>query len=360
MQEVKKIAFIAHWVENWNWLLWVFVDLHKNPQNHKYGRIFSPVYFLMSLVYLFGNKVYDVVDKYTFNDKIVGETVLLRNFAWHFFVKSQRNKIRKRILDSVLDAQGRSADVIGLGALTKAEWLTQGGSWIVNQLGEYLQIPIVHGDTLTSAVVVKQALKLRPKSVFITGSTSKIGRAVVLALAMKKIHVTMYTSSVQRFYEIKNEAGDNGKYIKRSENLLDGAKCNIWVTGKAVPSGKSLLEFIPLGATVLNFSVPNPLTKNNVKTRQDVCLMEGGLLAYDPKTTSLEFTMRLKPGITYACHAGTMVHAIKGWTHHEVGPVDVNLLEETFEAALSLGFFLPKREVKTELFKELCYKIASM
>ena len=46
--------------------------------------------------------------------------MLIRNFAWHFALKGQRQKIRERILKTVMEAQ-READVIGLGALTKAE-----------------------------------------------------------------------------------------------------------------------------------------------------------------------------------------------------------------------------------------------
>ena len=64
-------------------------------------------------------------------------------------------------------------------------------------------------------------------------------------------------------------------------------------------------------------------------------------MAYNPDITDLKFTMRLEPDITYACHAGTMVHSVKGWTNYEVGAVDLSLLDETFKAALELGFFLP-------------------
>lgn len=44
--------------------------------------------------------------------------------------------------------------------------------------------------------------------------------------------------------------------------------------------------------------------------------------------------------ITYACHAGTMVHAAKGWTHHEVSQVNVEEMEETWQGARELGFYL--------------------
>ena len=36
-----------------------------------------------------------------------------------------------------------------------------------------------------------------------------------------------------------------------------------------------------------------------------------------------------------------MVHAYKGWKHHEVSHVDMNLLTDVWEAAQELGFYLP-------------------
>jgi hypothetical protein len=46
--------------------------------------------------------------------------------------------------------------------------------------------------------------------------------------------------------------------------------------------------------------------------------------------------------ITFACHAGTMVHATKGWSHHEVSQVNVEEMEETWQGARELGVDLPE------------------
>ncbi|CAM9439027.1 unnamed protein product [Chrysoparadoxa australica] len=43
----------------------------------------------------------------------------------------------------------------------------------------------------------------------------------------------------------------------------------------------------------------------------------------------------------YACHAAAMVHHRMGWSHHEVGHVDIKRLRQTFDAAMSCGFQLP-------------------
>jgi len=340
----KRIAFIAHWVENWNWLLWNFPDLHTHPERHPRLGCLWPLYTSMSLHYLLSNKTHDIVDTFSFNGCVECDTVLLRNFAWHFLIPGYRDKIRERLVDAVLHAQENS-HVIGLGALTKAEWLTQGGAWLIKRLGGQLRVPIVHGDTLTAAVVFRQALSVLSRvdggPVFITGATSKIGRAVVLSLAKQQIPVRMFTQSHERFDSIREEARGFERYISRADSLEDGVSCALWITGKAIPNGSELVKAIPDGTAVLNFSVPNPLHTAACMPTRRINVFEGGLLAYDPTATDIRFTMRLVPGLTYACHAGTMVHAYRGWTHHEVGPVNLNLMAETLKAAQELGFSVP-------------------
>jgi len=345
----KKFVFLAHWVESWNWLLWCIPDLHRHS-DHRWRWIWLyPVYMFMSFVYLVGKKAYDIVDSFRFNG-VEGETYLVRNFGWHFFLASKGiislNRIKERILAAVLAAQKNGASVIGLGALVKDETVTRGGDWIRKQLGDSLKVPLVHGDTLTAATVIEQAELLLAwfninSPIFLTGATSKVGRAVALVLAKKGIRVKMFTHSQARFGKIAAEAGVFGKNLERINDLQAGKDCGLWIIGKIIPAGKDLLESIPYGAKVINFAVPNPLSPKDLKTRLDIYLSEGGLLAYDPDITNLTFTMRLKPGITYACHAALIVHAQKGWTQDELGSVDIGRIPIVWQAALEMGFSLP-------------------
>jgi len=348
--ESPKFTFLVHWVENWNLALRWSQALRKNSKLKLFWTPLWPVFAIMSVFYLLGKKTHEVIDKFTYDDKLNGEIRILRNTGWHFFIKSQRGRIRKRILDAVLKAQAEGSAVIGLGALNKAEWLTAGGKWIVDSLGDKLKVPVVHGDTLTAATICKMLLSVlkargNRDQVFLTGSTSKIGRILALVLAKKGTIVKCYTTSKQRFEAIQKEALSAGVNLIRVNNLSDGKDCNIWVTGKAIPAGNKLLKFIPQRAIVVNFSVPNPLSSRALKNRPDLKIVEGGLLAYDSSKTNFSFTMRLEPGLTYACHAGTMVHAYKGWKHHEVGRVEVSALAPTWKAAEELGFFVPEFEI---------------
>ena len=356
--EKKSFAFLAHRVESWNALLdsRLFDHLHKNPQFHWFWIWLAPLYWLVSAVSLFTKRSHETVDRFQFAN-MNSQTVLLRNYAWHFLFGSVRKTIKQRILRAVLSAQ-KDNQVIGLGALTKAEWLTQGGQWVVNKLGDKLHAFLVHGDTLTAAAVLKMVDAVFKKyhlggPVFITGATSKIGRAVVLKLAENQVFVKMYTKSEERFVEIKEAAGRNKRFISKVISLKDGADCQLWLTGKSKPSGKKLLWAIPKGAVVMNFSVPNPLGENNHKPKLGVLAIEAGLLAYNPAITNLRFTMRLRPGLTYACHAGTVVHAHENWQFHEVGQVELPMLKEVWRVAKEIGFFLPVLpEVEAQVIKE--------
>jgi len=346
MERNGNIAFLAHRVETWNALLdsWFFSHLHKNPKLHWLWIWLAPLYWAVSIISLFTRRGYDVVDEFRFFGT-KSQTVLLQNYGWHFLKKLRlRGLIQRRILKTVIAIQEKN-EVIGLGALTKDEELTQGGQWIVDKLGKRLTAWITHGDTLTAAGTLKTIDAVMKYCfepiVFITGPTSKIGRAIVLKLAENQVSVKLFTKSERRFSEIMAEAGKFGKFLTRATSLKDGAECQLWLTGKSNPSGRKLLRAIPKGAVVINFSVPNPLGENRERPRADLLAIEGGLLAYDSRQTDLRFTMRLRPGRTYACHAAAVVHAANGWKFHEVGQVELSQLKIVWEAAQELGFFLP-------------------
>lgn len=48
-----------------------------------------------------------------------------------------------------------------------------------------------------------------------------------------------------------------------------------------------------------------------------------------------QYTM--ERGVVHACHAGGVVHLLEGWTHHEVGAIDVDRIDLVWNAALKHG-----------------------
>lgn len=43
-------------------------------------------------------------------------------------------------------------------------------------------------------------------------------------------------------------------------------------------------------------------------------------------------------GVVHACHAGGVVHCLEGWSHHEVGAIDVDRIDVVWRAAMKHGF----------------------
>jgi len=151
----------------------------------------------------------------------------------------------------------------------------------------------------------------------------------------------MFTQVKARFDEIAAEAGSNASYLTFANDLSECKSCDLWLTGKMIPSGKELLDGIPHGATVVNFSVPDPLTNKLLRSRPDLLHLDTGLLAYNPKVMDPRFTWLLPSGLIYACLAGGIVHAALGIRAHEVGCVVVADMEKYWNAALAFGFSIP-------------------
>jgi len=108
-----------------------------------------------------------------------------------------------------------------------------------------------------------------------------------------------------------------------------------------VPRGKELVNAIPYNATVVNFAVPDPLSPALMKNRPDVLHLDSGLLAYDSKAMSPDFTWLLPKCVIYACLGGAVVHSLLGIEDHEVGPVKIDDMEVYWNAAKKFGFGIP-------------------
>lgn len=306
-----------------------------------------------------------------FKENLIGTTLIVRSFAAQYLFPSFQKLINDRIERAVLDTKKRGIKYVVLGNFNKAEWINHGGTDLVDRLEKIEQLQIAegkpslpktiisHGDTLSAASVFQSALALRKKGywnkkVFVTGSTSKIGRAVILSLARYGITVKMFTQCPPRFEEIASEAEASPLCkkgcLEMSNSLSDGADCDLWLTGKMIPFGKELLDAIPKNATVVNFSVPDPLNEQLLSTRPDILHLDTGILAFDQEILAPRFTWLLPRGLIYACLCGGIVHSSLGIEEHEVGAVKIETMDMYWEAANSLGFRLP---APTSFFHEI-------
>ena len=181
------------------------------------------------------------------------ETWCMPRYAIHYFLKREHKAINGIIADAIRNADEKGIKVIGLGALNKAENVNCGGELFVKQMPK-LKINVVHGNTLTAACILNE-IDASTKEVFLTGSTSKLGRACALYLARKGIDVLMLTSAKARFDAIANECDEvHRKHLKHCTSLADGKHCKTWIVGKWL--AKQDQKHAPAGTYFHQFVVP--------------------------------------------------------------------------------------------------------
>ncbi|KAG0470754.1 hypothetical protein HPP92_017454 [Vanilla planifolia] len=142
----------------------------------------------------------------------------------------------------------------------------------------------------------------------------------------------MLTLSSERFQMIQKEApADCQQYLVQVTKYQAAQNCKTWVVGKWITYSEQRLA--PPGTHFHQFVVPPIIGFRRDCTYGNLAAMR---LPQDVEgLCSCEYT--LDRGVVHACHAGGVVHCLEGWTHHEVGAIDVDRIDVVWRAALKNG-----------------------
>ncbi|TVU09596.1 hypothetical protein EJB05_43080 [Eragrostis curvula] len=251
-------------------------------------------------------------------------------YGFQYFLPFAKDGINKQIELAILRADKMGVKVLSLAALNKNEALNGGGTLFVNKHPD-LRVRVVHGNTLTAAVILNEIPK-GTTEVFMTGATSKLGRAIALYLCKKRVRVMMMTLSTERFQKIQREAPEEfQKYLVQVTKYRSAQHCKTWIVGKWLSPREQ--RWAPPGTHFHQFVVP-PI----IGFRRDCTYGKLAAMRLPKDVQGLgtcEYS--LERGVVHACHAGGVVHFLEGYTHHEVGAIDVDRIDVVWEAALRHG-----------------------
>ncbi|KAL9264770.1 Very-long-chain aldehyde decarbonylase CER3-like protein [Drosera capensis] len=327
-------------------------------------------------------------------------TWVIPRIGYQYFLPSESKGINRLIERAILDADRLGVKVMALASLNKInmlEWLVvarikvqllhselglntrhritcctwvvvdhvnvkwneqlNGGGALFVERHPNLRVRIVHGNTLTAAALLN-GIPENVREVFLTGATSKLGRAIALYLCRRRVRVLyqrscalfistfvvvsvfghdtlnlqMFTLSGERFRKIQAQAPvDCQKYLVQVTRYEAAKNCKTWIVGKWMTPREQ--DLAPTGTHFHQFAVP-PISE----FRHD-CIYAGYAAMRLPEDVQgfgyCEYM--LERGVIYACHAGGLVHALEGWTHHEVGAIDVDQIDVVWKAALKHG-----------------------
>ncbi|XP_031478997.1 very-long-chain aldehyde decarbonylase CER3-like isoform X2 [Nymphaea colorata] len=270
-----------------------------------------------------------MVTFYCLRNRLI-HTWTVPRYGFQYFLPFAKDGINRNIEEAILRADKIGVKVISLAALNKNEALNGGGTLFVKRL-PHLRVRVVHGNTLTAAVILHEIPK-DVKEVFLTGATSKLGRAIALYLCRKGVRVMMLTHSTERFQAIQKEAPTEcQKFLVQVTKYQVAQNCKSWVAGKWLSPKEQ--AWAPSGTHFHQFVVP-PI----VEPRKDCTYGKLAAMRLPDDVEGMgycEYTMGR--GIVHACHAGGLVHLLEGWEHHEVGAIDVDKIDMVWECALKHG-----------------------
>ncbi|WOK95039.1 protein ECERIFERUM 3-like [Canna indica] len=258
------------------------------------------------------------------------QTWVVPRYGFQYFLPFARKGINDQIELAILRADKLGVKVLSLAALNKNESLNGGGTLFVNKHPN-LRVRVVHGNTLTAAVILNE-IPRDAKEVFLTGATSKLGRAIALYLCRKNIRVLMLTLSTERFQKIQKEApAECQHHLVQVTKYQAAQNCKTWIVGKwLTPREQSCA---PPGTHFHQFVVPP-----TIGFRKDCTYGKLAAMRFPKDVQGLgycEYTV--ERGVVHACHAGGVVHLLEGWRHHEVGAIDVERIDVVWEAAMKHG-----------------------
>ncbi|KAK1434765.1 hypothetical protein QVD17_00516 [Tagetes erecta] len=328
---VPDFVFLAHVVDISSSLHAPFVTRSFSSMAYS-ARLFLlpqwPFAFLAMLVMWVTSKTF-LVSFYNLRGRL-HQTWVVPRFGFQYFLPFASQGINKHIEEAILRADRLGVKVISLAALNKNEALNGGGTLFVKKHPN-LKVRVVHGNTLTAAVILNE-IHEDVQEVFLTGATSKLGRAIALYLCRRGVRVLMLTESTERFQNIQEEAPANCRKNLVQVTKYQAAKnCKTWVVGKWITPGQQ--RWAPPETHFHQFVVPPIFAFRRDCTYGDLAAMK---LPDDVEGLgSCEYTMGR--GIVHACHAGGVVHSLEGWSHHEVGALDVDRIDVVWKAALKHG-----------------------
>nr|AOS88705.1 VLC-Acyl-CoA reductase [Brassica napus] len=330
-KRVPEFVFLAHGVDVMSAMHapFVFRSFASMPYT---TRIFLlpmwPFTFMVMLGMWVWSKTF-LFSFYTLRNNIC-QTWGVPRFGFQYFLPVAKQGINNQIENAILRADKIGVKVISLAALNKNEALNGGGTLFVNKHPD-LRVRVVHGNTLTAAVILNEIPK-DVKEVFLTGATSKLGRAIALYLCRRGVRVLMLTLSVERFQKIQKEAPvEFQNYLVQVTKYNAAQNCKTWIVGKWLTPREQ--SWAPKGTHFHQFVVPPILNFRRNCIYGDLAAMR---LPEDVQGLgTCEYTM--DRGVVHACHAGGVVHMLEGWEHHEVGAIDVDRIDSVWEAAMRHG-----------------------
>jgi len=228
------------------------------------------------------------------------------------FLELPEEFVLGKIIRAAQVAQGLGAKIVGLGAMTSVV----GDAGIT--IAKSVDIAVTTGNSYTVWTALEGAKKAAElmgtdpaqAHVAVMGATGSIGQVCVRILAEQVPQVTLIGRNEQRLADLA--AGVNGKAeLNWTTDAAAGLReADIVITVTSAVDTVVPVEALKRGAVVCDVARPRDVSKEVVRKRPDVLVIEGGAVEV-PGEVDFHFDFGFPRRTAYACMAETMILALE-------------------------------------------------
>lgn len=255
--------------------------------------------------------------------------------------------VYKKLIQCGKIAEDLGARILGLGALTSV--VGDGGVTI----SKNLNIAVTTGNSYTVATAVEGArrgadimgMPIQEATVAIVGAAGSIGRTCALMLARDAKRLALIGRNAEKLEPVAREiaAAHPQVEVGVTGDVAHGLRqADVILTVTSAVDAVIQPEHLKRGAVVCDVARPRDVSVRVAKERDDVLVIEGGIVAVPGADVDFHFNFGFPPKTAYACMSETIMLALEGrYESFTLGKeVSVAQAEETLRLATRHGFKL--------------------
>jgi len=264
--------------------------------------------------------------------------------------------VYKRLVQCGKLAESLGAGIIGLGAFTSI--VGDGGITISKQL----DIAVTTGNSYTTATAVeggldaarRMGINIERAKVAVVGATGSIGKTCAQMLAPQCAEIALIGRDLTRLEAAGKEL--SGACVRLYDDVHLGLRdADLILTVTSARDAVIEPEDLKPGCVVCDVARPRDVSVRVAKERDDVLVIEGGVVAVPGPNADFHFQFGFPPKTAYACMSETIMLALDSrYESFTLGKeVSIAQADETARLAKKHGFQLAgyrsfEREVTQE------------
>jgi len=303
------------------------------PVIHYASRFFPPLYI---------SEITGITSQHT------GESVLGWLVACPFTPLTMLSMPVERVYDKIVavghKAEKLGARMLGLGAFTSV--VGDAGRTIADRL----DIAVTTGDSYTVAIAVEaleesasqMGIHMQDATVAVVGATGAIGKACAQLLARRCGQLVIVGRREDAIQAVREQCETGHSRILATTDIHHIYAADLILTVTSALGAVIEPQHLKPGAVVLDVARPRDVSVQVAKERDDVLVIEGGMVEVPGQNADFHFNFGFPPRKAFACMAETIALAMEGiYEDYTIGrELELARILEISQIATKHGFRL--------------------